>query len=345
MSENRAIVLYGINQYRLEKRERPSAGPGEIVVKVGVSGLCSSDVKTLRHGGFLVKYPVVLGHETAGTVVEVGSGVSEFSVGDKVTVAADVYCGTCEQCRSGRENLCERPMSFGYNIDGSHADYLLVPRPGVPKAVYRIPDDMSMELASMTEPFACVIHSMRTSGNSPGRRVAVVGDGPLGLMHVVASKIYGADEITVLGMVDEKLRLASKLGAHRTYNRKEYTNIEDVLKETSKFDIVYVTVVNERTLSEAMTMAKKGGRVVIFAGVPMNSVSFVLDPNTVHYGEVSLIGSYGYTYPEFYMSVNLLYQHREVLGIVSHRFDLWEFDKALKTWDDKDGSIKILIKR
>jgi L-iditol 2-dehydrogenase len=94
-----------------------------------------------------------------------------------------------------------------------------------------------------------------------------------------------------------------------------------------------------------MTMAKKGGRVVIFAGVPMNSVSFVLDPNTVHYGEVSLIGSYGYTYPEFYMSVNLLYQHREVLGIVSHRFDLWEFDKALKTWDDKDGSIKILIKR
>jgi L-iditol 2-dehydrogenase len=346
MSENRAVTLYGINDFKLEKREIPEVGPGELLIKVEFSGLCPSDIKILRYGGFLVKYPVVLGHETAGRVFEVGKYVEDFRVGDRVTVAADVYCGTCENCRNGRENICERPLSFGYNVDGSHADYMIVPRIGVPRAVFKIPNDMSFETASMSEPFACVIHSMNVSSISPKNKVAIIGDGPMGLLHVIAGKIFGASSISVLGLVDKKLNIALKLGADRVYNRKEYKDIQSIKSENNEgFDTVYITVVNRSTLEEAFQLVKKGGKIVIFAGVPANSVTFNLDPNIIHYGEVTLLGSYGYTYSEYNSSIQLLYKHKEVTQIVSHILPLNRFNEAIDIWDNKEESIKILISR
>ncbi len=289
---------------------------------------------------------MVLGHETAGRVFEVGKYVDDFSVGDKVTVAADVYCGTCENCRNGKENLCEKPLSFGYNFDGSHADYMIVPRAGVPRAVFRLPDDMSFEMASMSEPFACVIHSMNVSNASPKNKVAIVGDGPMGLLHVIAGKIYGFSSISVLGLVDRKLNIALELGADKVYNRKEYKDVQSIKSENKEgFDIVYITVVNGTTIDEALQLVKKGGKIVIFAGVPAHSVSFNLDPNVIHYSEVTLLGSYGYTYLEYNSSVHLLYKHKEAIKIVSHVLPLNRFNEAIDIWDNKEESIKILISR
>jgi L-iditol 2-dehydrogenase len=347
MSVNRSVVVYGINNFRVEKRERPEPRFGEVLVKIEYSGLCPSDIKIIRHGGRLVRYPVVLGHEMAGIVEEVGEGVKGVEVGERVNVAADIYCGTCKYCRAGRENLCERPLTFGYNIDGGHADYLLVPREGVPKTIFKVPDGLSLEVASLTEPVACVVHSMNAGKVSPGDSVAIVGEGPMGLLHVLLAKIYGAGSIAVLGLVDKKLKLAEELGAEKLYNRKNYPNVEDILRENPDgFDKVFLTVVNKTTLEESLKLVKKGGRVVIFAGVPAHSVSFSLDPNIIHYDEVSLVGSSSYLYMEYAKALKFvsMYQ-RELSKIISHRFNIDEFERAVATWDDKENSVKIILTR
>uniref|UniRef100_A0A7C4B935 Enoyl reductase (ER) domain-containing protein n=1 Tax=Thermofilum pendens TaxID=2269 RepID=A0A7C4B935_THEPE len=347
MSRNRAIVLYGVNDYRVEKREIPEPGIGEIVVRIEYSGLCPSDIKIIRHGGHFVRYPVVLGHEMAGVVHAVGDHVAGVEVGEKVTVAADIFCGTCRYCRDGRENLCENPLSFGYNIDGGHADYLLVPRSGVPKAVFKLPDDLSTELASLTEPLACVVHSMNMGRVSPGTTVAIVGDGPMSLLHVLLSRIYGARSVAVLGLVDRKLEIAQSLGADRVYNRKSYTKVEDILRENPEgFNRVFLTVVNKETLEEAFKLVGKGGYIVVFAGVPAGSVNFTLDPNVVHYDEVALVGSYSYTYAEYKKALVFLRDHQgEVSKIISHKFNLDDFEKAVSMWDNKEKSLKIILTR
>jgi len=347
MSYNRVVLLRGINDFNLEKLEVPKPGTGEIVIKVECSGLCPSDIKIIRYGSSLLRYPVVLGHETAGEIYAVGDDVTEVKIGEKVNIAADIFCGICKNCREGRENLCENPLSFGYNVNGSHADYMLVPKKGVPRAVFKIPDGLSTELATLTEPFACVVHSMNVSGASPGKKVAVIGDGPMALMHVILSKIYGISSISVLGLHDKKLKIAQDLGADKVYNRKKYKNINEIIKENLEgFDSVYLTVVNKETLEEAFKLVNKGGYVVVFAGVPSHSVSYTLDPNLIHYNEVSLIGSFGYTYVEYSKALKLLSEHQELVSkIISHRFKIEDFKEAVSAWDDKDKSIKIMITR
>jgi len=157
----KAAVFYAPKQLKVEERPIPHPREREIVVKVDTSGLCPTDVKVYKYGSSLVKPPVVLGHEFSGTVYEVGDRVEEFREGDRVNVAADAYCGACDMCRIGKENLCRNPLSFGYNIDGAHAEYVLVPSRFIDNGgVLKVPANASLEVAALTEPLACAYHDM-----------------------------------------------------------------------------------------------------------------------------------------------------------------------------------------
>jgi len=343
MSINRSYVLYKPGDLRFEEREIPKPGIGELVIKVGASGMCPSDIKTYRYGSSSARYPVVLGHEFSGTVYSVGNGVDVFKEGDRINVTAAAYCGYCDMCRKGLEHLCNNMLNFGYNIDGAHADFVVVRKQFIPRGIFKLPDSLSYDIASMIEPFADVIHSVTLARVEPDKQVAIIGDGPMGMLHVIASNIFGSEKITVIGLTDWKLKLAEDLGASITIN-SNFTNALNELKNTRP-DIVFLTVVSKQTHEEAFSIVNKGGRVVIFAGVPQGSTSFNLDPNIIHYNGAQLLGSIGYNYIEYAKAFDLIVNGAPIQKIISHKIELEKFIDAINIWDNKEKSMKIIITR
>lgn len=342
-------MLYKPLDLKIEDINTPKPKNGEILIKVDTSGLCPSDVKIYKYGSDKVKYPIILGHEFSGIIYELGEDVESFLENDKVVVAADAYCGKCEMCKVGKENLCDNPLSFGYNVNGAHADFVLVPKRFVERGgVKKINSNIPLEAMSMTEPLACTIHSLRSLNLEFNDNLLIIGDGPMGLLHVIAAKALGINNITVLGLIDWKLKLAKELGASHIFNAKGSQNIINDIKNKfrSGFTGIAVTVVSQETILEAMRLASKNGRVSIFAGLPGGQSNFTIDTNIIHYNEVSLMGSSGYTYHEFDLAYKIIEQNPEpLLKLVSHRFKLENIHDAINTWEDKEKSLKILITR
>jgi L-iditol 2-dehydrogenase len=343
----KAAVFYAPNDLRLEERDIPKPGKNEVLVKVEVSGLCPSDVRIFRNGSSSVKPPITLGHEFAGTVQEIGENVDSVRIEDRITLPADAYCGNCRMCRAGHENVCERNMTFGYNIEGVHADYAIVPNRFVERGgIFQLPSSVGFEEASMTEPLACSLNTIETMGTTPDKTVTVIGDGPMGLLHVGLARVYGASKIILVGLVDWKLKLGQALGATNAVNAKE-DSVKRVLELTNGVgsDIVVVTVVKPSTIAQGLQMAARRGRVTIFGGTP-KGVMAQFEPNMIHYNELFLTGNSGYTYSQYSTAFKIMTASKISLDmLVTHRFNLSKIHDAIKVWDDKENSMKIMLTR
>jgi len=343
----RAAVFYGPNDLRVEEREIPVPRKSEIVIRIEVSGLCPSDVRIYRYGSSLVKPPVIMGHEFVGRVHEVGFDVQGIEEKARVNVAPDAYCGRCRMCRSGHENACENDLGFGYNLDGAHADYVVVPQRFVERGgVFPLADHADMEEVSMTEPLACSLNTIDSLGVKPGKTVTVIGDGPMGLLHVGLAQLYGADKIILIGLVDWKMELGRTLGATRVVNGKGDT-VKEVFDATGGVgsDIVVVTAVLPQTIADALRMVSRHGYVSIFGGTP-KGVKAEIEPNLIHYNEAFLTGNYGYTYEQYVKAAKIVTSKKIPLKkLITHRFKLQEIHGAIDAWDDKEKSMKIMLTR
>ncbi len=200
-SKTKAAVFYSPGVLKVEEREIPEPDGEEIVVQPAVSGLCPTDVKIYRNGSSSVKPPVVLGHEFSGFIHSVGDEITHLQKGDSVAVAPDVSCGKCSNCKKGQMDLCRSALNMGYNVDGAHADYVRLPARYVQGgAVFKLDKVDSFDELALTEPLACSLHSIESVGIKPGKSIVVIGDGPMALLHVSLAKVYGADEIVVIGI-------------------------------------------------------------------------------------------------------------------------------------------------
>ncbi len=343
----KAAVFYAPNDLRLEEREIPAPRKGEIVVKVDTSGLCPSDVRIYKSGSSFVRPPVTLGHEFVGHVHELGAEVQGVEENDKVNIPADAYCARCKMCRSGHENTCENNLAFGYNLNGAHADYILVPQRFVERGgIFHLDDDIDIEEATMTEPLACSLNTIETLGVGPDKTIVVIGDGPMGLLHVALAKLYAAERIILIGLVDWKLQLGKELGATDLIDAKGDPG-KEVLDATGGVgsDIVVVTAVMPQTIAEALRMVSRHGYVSIFGGTPKGAKA-EFEPNLIHYNETFLTGNYGYTYAHYTRAAKIVATQRVPLKkLVSHRFKLEKIHDAIKTWDDKEKSMKVMLTR
>jgi len=344
----RAAVFHGPLDLRIEDQNTPTPSNEEIVVKIEVSGLCPSEVRIYKNGSSSVKPPITLGHEFSGYVHEVGSDVDGITKGERVNVAADSYCGACKMCRSSHENLCEKSIVFGYNTDGGHADYVKVPKRFVARGgVFELPPGAEFEETSMTEPVACSLNTIETLGTQPGKSVAVIGDGPMGILHVGLAKLYGADQVFLAGLVDWKMKIGKEFGASTIVNTAEEDPVDTLLKETEGkgADVVVVTAVTPQTIQQGLKMASRRGYVSIFGGTP-KGVTAQLEPNIIHYNELFLTGNFGYSYAQYGKAFNIIANHKlPVKRLVTHRFSLDNIQEAIKVWDDKEKSMKILLTR
>jgi L-iditol 2-dehydrogenase len=278
-------------------------GPGEIRVRVLYAGVCGTD-RRIFMGTKTVHGPRVIGHEFAGIVDEVGDGVTAWEPGQRVAVYPIVTCGRCHACREGRKNICLRRRTFGYEIDGGFADYVVVVAEAVDGGnVVALPDVVSDIAAAASEPVAAALQGVVRAGVRADDAVLIIGAGPIGIAHLELSRLHGASCVIVSEPDGERREGARRRGATHVINPADGPLAAQVraLMGNDGPRIAFVDAGVPALIGEALQSVRKGGRCVIFAGMPTGS-RFELDPNTIHYGELDLVGSSGST-PELQAQV------------------------------------------
>lgn len=245
-SGNPSMVLHGIRDLRAENRPIPLPGTGQVQVRIRSVGICGSDVHYYEHGrigGFVVREPMILGHESSGVVTSVGDGVEPARIGQRVALEPGVPCGRCLECRTGRYNLC-RDVRFLATppVDGTLALYVALDA----AFAHPIPDGLSDDAGALIEPLAVAVWANRKAGTAPGDRVLVTGAGPIGVLCALVARECGAD-VAVADINRERLAQATRLGAGRAVDVRSESDLRKVrptvvLECTGSADVVGTTV-------------------------------------------------------------------------------------------------------
>ncbi len=258
----RALLYYSNADVRVVEMDTPRPGPGELLVKVMASGICGSDVMEWYRRD---KVPLVLGHEAAGEVVEVGEGVERFAVGDSVAVTHHVPCNTCHYCLAGRHTMCETLLKGTHFDPGGFAEYVRVPAINVDRGTFLIPDGVSYEEASFMEPLACVLRGQRQVGLRAGQTVLVLGSGISGLLHIPLARSLGAGLVVAADTIPFRLEMAREMGAHYAFNADE--SLIDELRRINSGLLADVVIIGfDGFIPLALRAVERGGTVLFFAG-------------------------------------------------------------------------------
>lgn len=290
-----AAVLYGKEDLRIERLPVPAAGPGEIVVRVAAALTCGTDLKVYRRGyhAKMLKPPIPFGHELAGTLEEVGEGVTRFRVGDRVVALNSAPCDQCYYCKHGQQNLCDDLL---FN-NGAYAEYIRIPARIVEKNTLQIPEGVPFEHAALTEPLACVVRGLEETNPQPGDSIVVIGAGPIGLMFMHAAQLAGLRVIAVVKR-DEQIEAARTFGAEEII---QITAVDDVVAAVRALtpdhrgvDIAVEAVATPAAWQQAVGMVRKGGTVNFFGGCAAGT-KVELDTNRLHYNDITLKATFHHT--------------------------------------------------
>jgi len=329
-------VLHGAGDLRLEVRDDPVPGPGEIVVKVGAVGVCATDVRIFAFGHKRIPAgtPRILGHEIAGEVEALGPGVEGLRKGERVAVAPNYGCGRCEQCTAGWTNLCPDHEAIGISLDGGFAERVRVPAGAVAQGnVVRLPDRVSPEEAALVEPLSCCLAAQEGISLGPGDVALVIGAGPLGMMHVLLARQRGARRLMLSGFPEERLAVARQCGADETFDPRRQDLGAAVLRATDGrgVDAVLVAAPSARAAEEAMAVAAKRGRITFFAGQAGGDARVQVDVNAIHYRQLVLTGTSGSNVRQFRTALELVAGGRlDLLPLIGDRLPLASVHAALE---------------
>jgi len=329
---NRAAVLYAPRDLRVEQRAMPEPGPREVLVEIAAVGVCGSDVHYYEHGRigpFVVREPLVLGHESAGRVAALGSEVTKHAVGDRVTLEPGVPCGRCRECRAGRYNLCRDVRFFATPpIDGAFANYVTIHE----DFAFALPDSVSDEAGALMEPLSVGIWACRKASVSPGDRVLVTGAGPIGLLAQQCALAFGATEVTITDVSDARLALARRTGATRALRAGEDVGEVDALIECSG---------HPAALAAGVAALRPAGTAVIVGMGPQEEATVPLSLIQSH--EIWLTGTFRYanTYPT---AIALAAEGRvDLEAIITGRYPLSDAEAALNAGREDPANVKALV--
>lgn len=337
MTGMRAGVLHAPGDLRIEDREVPRPGPGEVLVRVGVCGVCGSDATEFDRGPVLTVMPVTLGHEFAGVVEALGEGVSSPPVGATVVCGAGISCGECKPCRSGRTNLCRSYVTAGLQRDGGLAGYVSVPA-GILLDVSHT--GLPMDTLGLAQPMAIAVHAVRRSGLRAGQDAVIIGVGGIGAFVTFAAAATGA-RVLVVDLNDERLQLARRLGATATYRSGSLT--EQLAEAGMDADVFFEVSGSAQGLASVLEAAQPGATIVPI-GIQKTDVPVPLGSWTLR--EYTVVGTVAHVFaddvPE---AVRLLDTRPDWSDIASEVLPLDEVvDRALRPLLNRGGTqIKSLI--
>jgi len=294
-----AALLYGQENFRLEQVPEPTPAAGEVVIQVEAATTCGTDLKVWRRGGHakMLTPPTLFGHEGAGRIVAVGAGVTKWQIGDRVVANNSAPCMKCFFCQRREYSLCP---NLTWN-NGTFAEYMKIPAPIVQHNLLQIPDQVPSVLAAMTEPLACVLHGISRSQVKPHDRVVVLGDGAIGLMFVAVLSEY--TEVILWGGNDKRLEIGEKLGAARTFNYHQVTDVTNTVRELTEgwgADVVIEATGIPSVWEKAIACARPGATVNLFGGCPKDT-TITVNTEQLHYSEITIKGVFHNT-PEYVKS-------------------------------------------
>ncbi len=340
-----ALVLRNYRQFALEDFPKPILRSGEVLVRVRACGICGSDVHGMDGSSGRRIPPIVMGHEAAGEIAEVGAGVTRWKAGDRVTFDSTVSCGACWYCKRGEVNLCERREVLGvscndYRRHGAFAEYVSVPE----RILYRLPDTMSYEQGAMMEAVSVAVHAVKRTPLKAEATVAIIGTGMIGSLQLQAVRAAGCRRIIAIDLEEDKLKLATRLGASECIKGNSPDLLERVraLTDGRGVDAAFEVVGVPATVNTAIQCVRKGGSVTLVGNI---TPRVDLPLQTVVTREIALIGTCGSAgeYPE---CIKLVAQgHINVTEFVSATASLNEGARWFeRLYAGEKGLMKVVLK-
>ncbi len=335
--QNRAAIMYGTHDIRLEEVPVPEPGPKEVLVEIEAVGVCGSDVHYYeegRIGSFVVREPLILGHESMGTVIGLGEEVTKHEVGERVALEPGVPDGTCRECRAGRYNLCPNVQFFATPpVNGAFANYVNIHE----DFAFALPDGLSDNAGALMEPLSVGIWACRKAKVEAGDHVLVTGAGPIGLLVMQVALAQGATEVTITDVAPERLAMAEKTGATRTINVSE----EPLAEAGVEVDALIECSGNPRALKDGIHCTRPAGIVVVVGMGPGEETSIPLA--FVQTREITLTGTFRYanTYPA---AIELAATGKVDLdAIVTGYYGLENTEEALQASRKDPGNVKPMV--
>ena len=342
------LVIHAPGDLRLDEQDAGEMGPGQVLVKVGMGGICGSDLHYFHHGGFgtvRIQEPMVLGHEVAGTVAAVAPDVTDVAIGDRVAINPSRPCfgneGACKFCLEGLPNQCLEMRFYGSamrmpHVQGAFRNLLLC---NAAQCV-KVADGVPLRMAALAEPFSVGLHGVSRAGPLLGKRVLVSGCGPIGVLAIAAARVHGAAEIVATDVVDEPLAIARAVGAQQTINVAQDSGwVQRYSANKGSFDVMLECSGNERALRSGLEVMRPRG-VVVQLGLG-GDVS--IPQNMVVAKELDIRGSFRFHH-EFALAVRLINEGRVDLSpVVTHSFPMTQARQAFELASDRKQAMKVLI--
>jgi len=338
----KAALLYGVKNLKVENVDKPTVGLGEVLVRVKAATTCGTDLKIFQRGYVegVIALPTVFGHEWAGEVVEVSEELSWPKKGMRVRAGNSAPCLRCRMCQRGDYNLCEDMMWLW----GAYAEYIKVPSRMVAVNMQEIPSHLTFEEAAITEPLACVLHGVEKANVKFGDTVAIIGAGPIGLLHLLVAKKMGTEKVIMSDLVEERLQVAQKLGAE-IVNASQHDPVEKIKGFTEGYGarVVIEAIGLPATWEQALKMVRKGGTVLEFGGCPPGT-EIKVRTELLHYGQVTVLGTFHATPLHFRKALNLIASRTiDVRPLITQKMKIEKIKDAFETLITSKKDIKIAI--
>jgi len=310
----------------LEDVEKPSPNRREVLIKIQKTAICGTDLHIYKWDEWAQKtvpVPMHIGHEFMGVVAETGKGVTQFTVGDRVSGEGHIVCGLCRNCRAGKRHLCRKTEGIGVNRPGAFAEFLVMPEINVCK----IPDDISDDLASVLDPFGNAVHSSLRF-DMIGEDVLITGAGPVGIMAAAVAKHIGARYVVITDVNEYRLELAKKVGVTCVVNPMK-ENLKDVMKDlgmTEGFDVALEMSGHPQAFKDMLEVMNNGG-CISYLGIPPEE--FAIDWHLVIFKSLTIKGVYGRRmFETWYKGMSMLQSGLHIESVITNHFPADDFQKA-----------------
>jgi L-idonate 5-dehydrogenase len=333
--------IHAKEDLRIETADEPVVAPGQVLIRLGAGGICGSDLHYYfegRNGSFVVREPLIPGHEASGVVARIGTGVTRVKVGDRIAVSPSHACGHCDYCREGREHLCRNMRFLGSaslypHVQGMFCEYFVMGE----RQCYPVTGNVSLGEIAFAEPLAVGLHGVNRAGDLLGKNVLVTGGGTIGCLTVIAARLAGATSVTVSDVLDRPLATARAVGAARTIRGDKEA---DALA-SPQFDVAFEASGSFAALKSCVAATKRGGTIVQIGTLPHEPLPFVV--NEIMSKELDLKGAFRWGI-EFDWAVEYIASGRvDVKPLLSGQFPLKDAVKAFELAKDKSQSTKVQL--